>query len=374
MIYFWQNPDWPQFTWTTEGLEHNLQAFAEHTGRITGLFDTLNAVESATTLVDILVQEAMKNAEIEGEYLSREDVASSIRNNLGLNRNKELIKDRRAAGMVQAMVAMRESFSQPLTQEMLHHWHRQLMSGYPNMQVGAWRTLSAPMQVVSGPIGKEEIHFEAPPSARVSAEMQQFIQWFNRTHPTSGQTPIPYPPIRAAIVHLYFETIHPYEDGNGRIGRILAEKALSQGIHRPVLFSISQSIEADRDAYYRALKQAQRQADLSDFIRYFLQVILDAQHRAEAVIHFTIKKVQFFDQYSFQINERQRKVLTRMLAEGPRGFLGGMNARKYAALTRVSKATATRDLQHLVRIGALLPIGAGRSRRYRTPLQPDWVS
>lgn len=142
MTYFWQTPDWPQFTWTTEGLEQNLQAFSEHTGRITGLFDTLNVVESAATLVDILVQEALKNAEIEGEYLSREDVASSIRNNLGLNRNKEHIKDRRAAGMVQAMVAMRESFSQPLTQEMLHHWHRQLMSGYPNMPAGAWRTLS----------------------------------------------------------------------------------------------------------------------------------------------------------------------------------------------------------------------------------------
>jgi Fic family protein len=219
------------------------------------------------------------------------------------------------------------------------------------------------MQVVSGPIGKETVHYEAPPSSIVSAEMQRFIQWFNDTG-KGAALEISKPAIRSAIAHLYFETIHPFEDGNGRIGRAISEKALSQGLGQPVLLSLSKTIEANKADYYQALKAAQRSNEITPWIRYFVGVVLAAQKEAEEQIDFTLKKAKFFDRYDAQLNDRQLRVLRRMLEEGPKGFDGGMSAKKYVAITKTSKATATRDLQDLADKGALVAVGGGRSTRY----------
>jgi Fic family protein len=240
-----------------------------------------------------------------------------------------------------------------------------LMAGQKRIKAGQWRTHIEPMQVISGAIGKETVHFEAPPSATVPTEMSTFIQWFNHTGP-GGTQEIKKAPVRAAIAHLYFESIHPFEDGNGRIGRAVAEKALSQTIGRPVLLSLSRTIEANKRLYYESLKKAQRSTEISTWIRYFVETILDAQSEAETQIDFTLRKARFFDRYRTLLNDRQSTVLTRMMAEGPQGFEGGMNARKYISITGTSKATATRDLQQLLDIGALILAGnaGGRSTRY----------
>ncbi len=223
------------------------------------------------------------------------------------------------------------------------------------------------MQVVSGPIGKQKVHFEAPPSERMTKEMKRFITWFNETGP-GGAKEIKKPAVRSAIAHIYFETIHPFEDGNGRIGRAISEKALSQGVRRPILLSLSRTIEAGRNAYYDALKAAQRSNEVTPWINYFVNVILDAQINTEEQIDFTLKKTKLFDRFHDQLNERQLRVVQRMLEEGPAGFEGGMSAKKYIAITRTSKATATRDLQDMVEKGALITSGGGRNTRYQVNL------
>ena len=220
------------------------------------------------------------------------------------------------------------------------------------------------MQVVSGAIGKEKIHFEAPPSSRVPDEMNRFLQWFNDTAP-GGTTEIKKAAIRSAIAHLYFETIHPFEDGNGRIGRAIAEKALAQTIGHPMLLSLSRAIEADKQAYYNALEQAQKNNEITPWIEYFIAVILQAQKQARELIDFILKKSRFFDRFKDTLNDRQAKVIKRMLEAGPEGFAGGMSANKYISITKASKATATRDLQQLFEWEVLLVEGGGRSTHYK---------
>ena len=209
-------------------------------------------------------------------------------------------------------------------------------------------------------MSREIVHFHAPPSNTVPSEMNGFITWFNES-----RNMIHKPIMRSAIAHLYFESIHPFEDGNGRIGRAIAEKALSQSIDRPFLFSLSKSIESNKNDYYTALKAAQRSNEITDWINYFVKTVLDAQIDAENEIEFTLKKAKFFDQHKRDLNERQQKVVRRMLEEGYQGFEGGMNARKYVSIASTSKATATRDLQDLVQKGIFTPIGGGRSTRYK---------
>jgi Fic family protein len=229
---------------------------------------------------------------------------------------------------------------------------------------GRWRAGNKPMQVISGAIGHVRIHFEAPPSGIVPLEMKRFIKWFNESAPGSEREIIKAP-IRSAIAHLWFESIHPFEDGNGRIGRVIAEKALSQGIGRPLLLSLSKVIEPDRKEYYSELKKAQRSLEITSWINYFVRTVLNAQKEAEDEIEFTLKKVKFFDRFINLLNARQSTVLKRMLGEGAKCFQGGMNARKYAGICKVSKATATRDLQYLAAIEALVVTGGGRSTSYR---------
>jgi Fic family protein len=313
----------------------------------------------------MMLSEAIKTSAIEGEFPNRKDVLSSIRKNLGLHTDPGFVQDKSAAGLAELMIDVRKTFVEPMTTEKLFAWHRMLMGQHKRIKAGKWRTHKDPMQVVSGVIGKEKVHFEAPPSKRVPQEMHAFIQWFNDTAP-GGIHEMKKAPVRSALAHLYFESIHPFEDGNGRIGRAIAEKALSQTIGRPVLLSLSRTIEANKAAYYQSLEQAQRSNEVSAWVAYFVGTVLDAQIEAETQVDFTLRKTRFLDRYKPLLNDRQEKVLTRMLAEGPTGFEGGMQARKYIAITGASKATATRDLKHLLDIGAftLVDSAGGRSTRY----------
>jgi Fic family protein len=244
-----------------------------------------------------------------------------------------------------------------------------LLGQNKKMEAGQWRTHKEPMQVISGAVGKEKVHYEAPPSSKVPNEMKRFIQRFNDMGP-GGKKEIKKAPVRSAIAHLYFETIHPFEDGNGRIGRAIAEKALSQTMGRPVVLSLSRTIEAKKNDYYASLEKAQRSNEIIPWIEYFVKTILDAQGEAEKQIEFTLKKTRFFDRFKDQLNDRQITVIKRMLEEGAKGFRGGMNATKYIGLTKTSKATATRDMQQLLELRAFVLAGkaGGRSTSYNVAL------
>ncbi len=367
MIYNWQQADWPEFKYDLERFEDILFSFVEKVGSVSGLLKGLPEDTQTEAIIDMMVSEAIKTSEIEGEYLSRQDVISSIRKNLGFIQNIKSVKDKKAEGAAELMIDVRNTYAECLTKGKLFLWHKMIMKGSRRVKIGGWRTHKDPMQVISGPIGKQKVHYEAPPSKRIPEEMKNFIRWFNETGP-GGSKEIKKPAIRSAIAHLYFETIHPFEDGNGRIGRAISEKALSQGIGRPILLSMSRTIEANRNAYYDALNVAQGSNEITPWINYFVNVILDAQINTEEQIDFTLKKTKFFDRLQGQLNERQLRIVVRMLEEGPKGFEGGMSAKKYIAITHTSKATATRDLQDMVKKGAFISSGEGRSTRYQVNL------
>jgi Fic family protein len=367
--YNWQQNDWLQFKFSIEAVQDELLIFTEKAGRVSGILEGLPEEPKQDVIVEIILAEAIKTSEIEGEYPSRKDVLSSIRKNLGLLYDTENIKDKSAVGLGELMIDVRNTFKEILTKEKLFEWHRMLLDENKRVVVGQWRSHEEPMQVISGALGKEKLHYEAPPSSRVPEEMKQFIQWFNDTAP-GGKLEIKKAPVRSAIAHLYFETIHPFEDGNGRIGRAIAEKALSQTIGRPVLLSLSRTIGANKKLYYHSLEKAQQSNEVTPWMEYFIETSLDAQTEAEEQIQFTLKKTKFFDRFKDKLNDRQLTVIRRMLQEGTKGFEGGMNARKYMAITTTSKATATRDLQQLMEEGAFILAGkaGGRSTSYQVNL------
>jgi Fic family protein len=364
MQYNWELPTWPAFIFSTEEIEYQLYEFAQETGEVNALLKSLPNNIRQETLLEMIVSEAIKTSEIEGEFLSRKDVMSSVKNNLGLNKTFDIIKDKRASGIADLMVDVRSTFSNILSEEVLWHWHKLLFISNKHIGVGSWRKSAEAMQVISGSLGKEEVHFEAPPSHRVETEMNAFITWFNDTKP-NGSKEIKDPVIRAAIAHLYFESIHPFEDGNGRIGRAIAEKAISQTLGRPVMLSLSKTIERDRTAYYQALKLAQSANEISEWLKYFVNIALQAQLDAKQMIDFTLRKIKVFDLFKDELNERQKKVLQKMYSYGLDGFEGGMTAKKYISITKTSKATATRDLQELESLGILTAFGGGRSIHYK---------
>ena len=366
MLYNWQQKDWIQFSYDTDKFKQLATRFRELSGQSMGILKSLSPVEQESSLITLLVMEALKTSAIEGEIISRADMMSSIKKKLGLPTSSFVIKDKRSEGIAELLVKSRATFAENLTENVLFDWHKLLMRGNYNIEVGTWRSHSEPMQVISGAIGKEEIHFEAPPSAVVSDEMTQFIRWFNDSKP-DGVTPIDNLIVRSAIAHLYFETIHPFEDGNGRMGRIIAEKSLAQQLERPILMSLSATIEVDKKSYYDALKKGQRSNHINDWIDYFGNMLLKSQEDFIEMIAFSLKKMRFFDNNRIFLNERQEKVMARMLAEEGE-FVGGMNAKKYQAIAKTSKATATRDLQDLIEKQLIVSKGAGRNTNYQVNL------
>jgi Fic family protein len=367
MTYNWQQADWPEFRFDLASVEDGLLAIAGYAGKVSGLLAGLPPGLETEAVLDLMIAEAMQSSAIEGEILQRPDVVSSIRNHLGLNRTPEPVRNPMADGAGELMAMVRRAFAEPLDVETLFAWHRTLMRGATGIRTGAWRSGNDPMQVVSGLMHRPRVHFEAPPASGVPGEMERFTTWFQETAP-DGPRPIKHAAVRSAIAHLYFESIHPLEDGNGRIGRAISEKALSQGYGHPVPISLSRSIEAKRSAYYDALESAQRSNEITGWMVYFVETVRQAFVESEQQIAFVVRKTRFLELHRGSLGERQFKVIQRMLDAGPGGFTSGMNARKYIALTRVSKATATRDLQDLVAQGVLISSGAGRSAGYHLDL------
>lgn len=370
MRYAWELEDWPNFHFDFGKIEASLFAFTQESGMANGLLEGLSGDLQDEAVTELMISEALKTSEIEGEYFSRKDVMSSVKNCLSLSKTPLKVSNRGAQGVAELMMKVRGAFDDPLSEEMLFEWHRLLLAADRDIDPGQWRTGVEPMQVISGKIGHPTVHFEAPPSERVPEEMTNFIKWFNKTSPT-GAEPILHPVVRSGIAHLYFETIHPFEDGNGRIGRAIAEKALSQGLGRPALITLSSTIEAKKKDYYAALESAQTSNEITPWLKYFSETALEAQRYAKDQIHFILLKAKFFDRYRGHLNERQSKVIKRMFEAGSAGFEGGMSTHKYTAMTKASKATATRDLQQLTEMGAVVKTGGGHSTRYHLELIPQ---
>lgn len=362
MTWNWQRPDWPVFRWERARLEAAEKQFLVNGGVFFGAVRHLGGAERDQLTVEALTTEALTTSEIEGEILDRASVQSSLRKQLGLTADQGRIRPAER-GIAEMMVDLYKSFADPLSEEMLFRWHRKVMSGSRTLKdVGRYRSGREPMQVVSGAVHKPKVHFEAPPAARVPREMTRFIRWFNRTA-THGEEPLPAL-TRAGISHLYFESIHPFEDGNGRIGRAIAEKVLSQSLGQPTFTALAATILAHRKSYYEALEAANRKNEITDWLIWFADMCLEAQGRTSALIEFLIEKTKLLDCLKGQLNARQEKALLRMLREGPDGFRGGLSAGKYSALTKASPATATRDLADLVEKGALAREGELRYARY----------
>lgn len=362
MTWIWQQHDWPQFTWDESRLRKAEEHFLVGTGVFAGTMRHLAASDQEQLAIEAISTEALTTSEIEGEVLDRASVQSSIRKQLGLATDDRKVGPAER-GIAEMMVSLYRSFAEPLSNEMLFSWHLMLFGERGGLHdIGQYRTGKELMQVVSGAIRAPNVHFEAPPSSSVPEEMTRLIAWFNKTAP-GGNEPLPAL-TRAGIAHLFFESIHPFEDGNGRIGRAIAEKALAQCFGQPTLTALAATILSKRKAYYAALEAANKGNELTAWLAWFAGIAIEAQRRTTASVEFLIDKTKLLDRMRGQLNSRQEKVLLRMLKEGAEGFKGGLSAGNYISISGASPATATRDLVDMVAKGALVRTGERRHARY----------
>jgi len=379
--WIWAHPEWPHLRYDPAALAPALARAHSLHGQMLGRAQAIGLNETHPVALAALSDEMMATAAIEGERLTLEVVRSSVMRRLGLPGPSP--SDRHVEGLLDVISDAWSGFDQALDTDRLCRWQAALfpggISGLRRIAVGRYREHPDPMQIVSGPPGREQVHYEAPPSGDVPEQMQHFLQWFNQTVPEPRPEPREWPLgdglARAAMAHLWFESIHPFEDGNGRIGRALVDLAMAQHGPREVrLHSLSRQLLKSRAAYYDALNRAQRgSCDVTDWVHWFVTQCADAYLSAVRIIDQAIEKRRFWEQHpSHTLPDRQRKVLQRLLDDGDGGFLGGLNADKYMKMTGVSKATATRDLSQMVLAGQLRSHGQGKAIRYYIRV-PGWT-
>jgi len=367
MTWNWQIPGWPDFRYDAAAIAPFEQRFLLSSGEILGAVHHVSPSERDQLRIDLLSDEAMKTSAIEGEMLDRKSVQSSLRHHLGLSPDSYPAKPREQ-GVAELMVDVYSTYDEPLRHETLFRWHTMLLSHDRRLDtIGAYRRHGDAMQIVSGRLDRPTVHFEAPPSDQVSKEMDRYVEWFNRTA-CDAKDPLPAL-TRAGLSHLYFESIHPFEDGNGRVGRALAEKSLAQNVGQPSLIALAFTIERERKAYYDQLERHQRTLDVTLWLEWFAETVLTAQQVTLDRVGFFIAKAHFYDRHRAQLNEWQAKAIERMFREGPDRFKSGLSAENYISITGTSRATATRDLQDLVEIGAITRTGERRYTRYWLNLQ-----
>jgi Fic family protein len=366
MAYIHERPEWPRFSWDGEALAGVLAAVRHRQGRLLGKMEALGFELRSEAGLVALTTEVVTSSAIEGEVLNAGEVRSSIARRLGLDAAGLPKAGREVEGVVEMMLDATRNFEAPLSTERLLSWHASLFPtppigriGMTRIAAGAWRTKeSGPMQVVSGPLGHEKVHFEAPGAERLEAEMERFFEWFNAS---SSMDPV----LKAGVAHLWFVTIHPFEDGNGRIARAIADLALARadGAYER-FYSMSAQIEAERKEYYLRLESAQRgDLDITRWLEWFLQCLGRAIEGAEGMLAAVLYKAKVWERISrHPINERQRLVIKRML----NGFKGFLSTSKYAKLAKCSTDTALRDIRELLERGILVQNpGGGRSTSYR---------
>jgi len=358
----WQKDDWPNFQYNHILITKREEEFLKKSYIAFGTSKALTNEQKNTLIVELATNEAYKTSEIEGELLDRDSLQSSIRKHFGLKTDSRKVSPAEQ-GISEMMVDLYKNYKAPLSHEQLFTWHKMLTNGRRDLNdIGAYRTHEDPMQIVSGKVYDPKVHYEAPPSTQVSSEMDTFVAWFNQTE-QEQENAIPAL-IRSGIAHIYFESIHPFEDGNGRIGRAVSEKVLSQSLGRPTLIAIAFTIEEKRKHYYIALQNGSRNLEINEWLHYFCNMVLSAQDHTQRMIDFLIYKGKFYQQFDHQLNQRQTKVIERIFREGVDGFKGGLSAENYISITNAARATATRDLQNLVEIGAFKKTGERKYTRY----------
>ncbi|MBV2094559.1 MAG: Fic family protein [Candidatus Thiodiazotropha sp.] len=366
MRWIWQQPGWPDFRYDKSALEDRELAFRINSERLAGSFDALPVASQEDATIDLMLTEAIKTSAIEGEDLDRESVRSSL---LSLITSETLPgnTDQKAAGAASLLVDVRKNWRSSLKGELLGKWQSMAVTEqrYTSIVRGAYRNDPSPMQIVSGPYGREKVHYEAPPAIQVPDKMAKLIDWYNQTSPLGGDKAIPGI-ARAGIAHLWFEVIHPFDDGNGRVGRAVADHALSQSLGYPTTACLATAIEADKKSYYLQFEKASRASlDVNVWLDYFADTIIKAQEIAREEVDFVLAKRRFYEAYGNQLNDRQARMVSRVFAEGRKGFEGGITTKKYEAITKCPNRTASRDLSDLVAKGIIIPLpGGGRTTRY----------
>ncbi|PVV11766.1 MAG: hypothetical protein B6D77_06290 [gamma proteobacterium symbiont of Ctena orbiculata] len=366
MRWIWQQPGWPDFRYDKSALEDRELAFRINSERLAGSFDALPVASQEDATIDLMLSEAIKTSAIEGEDLDRESVRSSL---LSLITSDTLPgnTDQKAAGAASLLVDVRKNWRSSLKGELLGKWQSMAVTEqrYTSIVRGAYRNDPSPMHIVSGPYGREKVHYEAPPAIQVPDKMAKLIDWYNQTSPLGGDKAIPGI-ARAGIAHLWFEVIHPFDDGNGRVGRAVADHALSQSLGYPTTACLATAIEADKKSYYLQLEKASRGSlDVNVWLDYFADTIIKAQEIAREEVDFVLAKTRFYEAYGNQLNDRQARMVSRVFAEGRKGFEGGITTKKYEAITKCPNRTASRDLSDLVAKGIIIPLpGGGRTTRY----------
>lgn len=366
--WIWQRADWPRFTWDSAVLAAPLAAARRAQGEVAGMAKLLDPRLDLHAQLEILAAEGVATSAIEGEKFDPSTLRSSLARRLGLPTAGLAVPPRSVEGLVDVLLDATSRYDEPLTLKRLCSWQAALFptgrSGLHEIRVGELRGPD-PMQIVSGPLGHEKIHYEAPPRKRLARDLDRLLAWFNA--PPAGLDGL----LRAGLAHAWFELIHPFEDGNGRVGRALLDRALAQDELRAVrLYSMSARIMIVRDDYYQALGEISRgDLDVTQWLRWFLEQVSVAARSSEQTIRHVLNKARFWIQHAQQpLNNRQRKALNAMLDAGPTGYIGGMTNRKYANLTKSSAPTAQRDLSELVALECLVTAGAGRSVHYDLPL------
>jgi len=362
MAYIWQHEQWPELRWDDTALATLLARVSREQGRLLGKMESLGFDLRAEAHLRTLTEDVVKSSEIEGQKLERDQVRSSIARRLGMDVAGLIPADRDVEGVVDMMMDATSRYTKPLTARRLFDWHAALFStgrsGLRTIKLGGWREdADGPMQVVSGPVGREKVHYEAPPAARVPEEMEKFLSWFKKPGDID-------PLLVAGLAHLWFVTIHPFDDGNGRIARAIADMALARSDGTGQRFySMSGQIRHERNEYYNMLERTQkRDTDITAWQTWFLECLLRAIEGAQDTLSAVLAKARFWERFAKQpLNERQIKVLNRLLD----GFEGKLTSSKWAKLTKSSQDTAHRDIMDLVQRGALQKDeGGGRSTSY----------
>lgn len=365
-MWIHEHQNWPNFTWDTDALASKLADIRHRQGRLLGRMEGLGFELRREASLSTLTNDMVKSSAIEGQNLNPKEVRSSIARRLGIDIAGLIPASRDVEGIVEMMLDATQKFSNPLTKDRLFSWHAALFptgrSGMHRITVAGWRTPDAgPMQVVSGPIGREKVHFEAPGADLLEKEMQAFLNWFGNSHDID-------PVLKAGIAHLWFVTIHPFEDGNGRIARAIGDMTLARAEATPDRFySVSSQIEAERKDYYDHLETQQRGTPaITGWLEWFLDCLGRAVSSAETTLGNVLFKAQLWDKVNQKpVNERQRRIINRMLEDD---FKGHMNTSKYARLAKCSNDTALRDIQDLKKRGIIIQNpGGGRSTSYRLP-------
>ena len=360
--YIHERPEWPGFRWDSERISQRLVEVRHRQGRLIGRMEGLGFQLRTEAVLHTLTEDVLKSSEIEGEKFDRDQVRSSIARRLGIDIGGLTPADRDVEGVVEMMLDATQNYDQPLTAQRLFHWHAELFptgrSGMSRINVGTWRDdKKGPMQVVSGPIGKERVHYEAPAAARLRPEMRRFLGWLEKESSTDLV-------LKAGVAHQWFVTIHPFEDGNGRIARAIADMVLARSERSPQRFySMSAQIQLERKAYYEILESTQKNdLDITRWLEWFLTCLGRAFDRAETILATVLSKARFWDRFAeTEFNERQRSMINRLL----NGFEGNLTSSKWAKIEECSQDTALRDIEDLIKKGVLTKDAAGgRSTSY----------